>query len=906
MEVRKGNKILTLFFNICLKNEFCGTKNCERNLSASACLKFFRLILKNKVRILFPFLTSIFICPFLIQCNETDKTSSQLQNPTVLSTDRRFESSTEIGNFVTTAIRRSHDLDFVFLPSSFFSKDDIIMIKPGMTEQEINLVLEKFPRGPKDQLLLGTMEGRDIKEFVLERVRETYDAELEVAGLHYSIAFRGGFPTAANFNIDGLFALNDRDYYRIAISDDFFFGSAFPGYKYRNNFNFNFRRQRYPQSVRDSIKSYLNSGFSFPYWGQKRASVYKTPAPDVGFKQISEIQGPSHTSPLFGKTVRTKGVVTAFGTADWYPFGQDVYIQSKNPDEDDKTSEGLHVYLTSNSANFDLGDEIEITGVVYEDIRRNGMGQTSLRDITKYQIISDPSLTKLEKKKNMPEATILGQGGRQVPTTRISTYGGNLMRKLQLNLDDGIDFWESLEGMRVELINPKILGFRGGKEDLIEVSDRFYLNLYVVSENQYSKQNETYRNGLMIDFFADDFNPEIVVITTNHLSNNAGLVPKDKKAAEFVFNVGDVIEGRVQGVMTYQKNVFGGGEYAIVLPEAQEAFEKRPHRREFIPVIERGITQLESVADNEITIATANLENLAGHQLDRIKVFAESFAYNLKCPDIINLVEIQDNNGISLRDGQQADETLKKLQGMIQSMCLNRAYDFVNVDPFLNAEGGQPGGNIRTSLLYNTNKLSYEFREDGSIGSQAIVLKKGRLSSNPGRIFPNHEAFRNSRRSVVTEFDLKNSPGEKLYMIGNHLNSKIGDIDFWGVNQPARANSDFRRAAMANKISDFIRWLEKENPKANIVILGDFNALPEEGSMALLSESERLLKNMIFTVPENERYTTNYNGSSQPLDYIFVNNNIFNKNAKAEILHINSDFMGRLSDHDPVILKATF
>jgi hypothetical protein len=61
---------------------------------------------------------------------------------------------------------------------------------------------------------------------------------------------------------------------------------------------------------------------------------------------------------------------------------------------------------------------------------------------------------------------------------------------------------------------------------------------------------------------------------------------------------------------------------------------------------------------------------------------------------------------------------------------------------------------------------------------------------------------------------------------------------------------------------------------------------------------------MIFTLPKDQQYTTNFNGNSQPLDYIFVNNNVFDKCAETEILHINSDYMGRLSDHDPVILKA--
>lgn len=855
---------------------------------------------KNSIKIFIGFL----YLPFLLHCSDPSSTSSKVENPTVLSVDKRFVSSTEVGNFVTTAIRRANNLDIVFLPSTFFSKDDILVVKPEMTESEINRLLEMFPRGPQDQLLVGTMKGNRLKDFILERVRETYDVEMEVDGLHYSVTFNGGFITAANFLIDGRYPVNDDEYYRVAVSDDFYFGTAFPGYKYRNGFNFSFKREKYPLSVRESIQKFLKMNIRFPYWKEKRAVVYKNTPLNVGYKQISEIQGTTHTSPLFGNQVTTRGVVTAFGTADWYPFGNDVYIQSKHPDDDDRTSEGLHVFIESNNARFDLGDEIEVTGVVYEDLRKNGMGQTSLRDVSDYKIVSDPKLSKDEKLKNLPAPVILNEKGRSIPTQRISTYGGTLMRKKSLNLSDGIDFWESLEGMRVEMQNLTVLGFRGGEEELIQVSDRFYLNLYVVGEKQYSAKDVTYRNGLMVDVPNEDFNPEIIVITTNHLSKNDGLVPKDKTAHKYIFNVGDKIEGSVQGVLTYQKNVFGGGEYAIVLPQNQEAFAKRHHRREVTPVLERGITYLESTNDSEVTVATANLENLSGHQIDRIKVMAEAFAYNLKCPDVLNLVEVQDNNGISFREDQDATETLKKIRGMLQSLCLHRNYEFVNVDPFLNSEGGQPGGNIRTSLLYNANKLHYEPRNDGTVGNQAIVRKHGVLSSNPGRIYPNHEAFRGSRRSVITELELKSKPGEKLYIIGNHLNSKLGDIDFWGNVQPARANSDFRRAQMAAKINEYIRWLEQENPKANIVVLGDFNALPEEGSLSVLTNNETTLKNMIFTLPRNKRYSTNFNGSSQSLDYIFVNNRVFEKCAELEIMHINSDFMGRLSDHDPVLLKA--
>ena len=124
--------------------------------------------------------------------------------------------------------------------------------------------------------------------------------------------------------------------------------------------------------------------------------------------------------------------------------------------------------------------------------------------------------------------------------------------------------------------------------------------------------------------------------------------------------------------------------------------------------------------------------------------------------------------------------------------------------------------------------------------------------------------------------------------------------------QPVVFGSDFRRAERTARLNQFVRWIEQNNPKANIILMGDFNALPEEESMRLLTSDGELLTNMIFTLPKNKRYTTNFNGNSQALDYIFSNKNLMNKCAQAEVLHINSDFMGRVSDHDPVVMRACF
>ena len=840
---------------------------------------------------------------FMSGCSDDKDRSLNEGNVKVLDADKRFKVSTTLGNFVATAIQKTHDLDFVFFPTEFIPPDAKARVELGMNSERIERVVSLFPAGPTDSFIVGTMKGKDIEEFIVNRSREKYSAELEVAGLWYFVSFDGGIDASKEFLIDGRFELDSNRYYSIAISDEYYFGPAFPGYKFRNGFNFTFRRTRFEISTRDSIRAYLKNATEFPYWGTERAKVDLVKGKNKGFKKISEIQGDTHSSPLINSTVTTRGVITAYGTQDWYPGGTEFFIESTVPDGDPKTSEALHVRLLGLDTfglDLNLGDYVEVTGTVFEDVRGNGMGDTTLRFITNITLLDQNAEDKL------PEAASLSRKDRSIPTKRISTYGGRLMEKEFLNLSDGVDFWESLEGMRVKFVDPVVLGFRGGREDYYQDSAASYLNLYVTPQEFLDRELETHHGGLLVEFNSQDFNPEIFSMITNHLTYTKNL-DEDK-----FYSVGDVFKGEIEGVLIYNQNLFGDGEYAVVLPRPQENLIKSKAKRgSRVPLKRRPVSQMVSDLANEVTIATYNLENLSAFQFnrrneDRVAFMADSIVTNLKCPDVLNLVEIQDDNGIDFRRTQSAQITLRKLRSLVQSSCLNRRYEFVEVAPFLHGEGGQPGGNIRVSIMYNSLKLSIDERSDGAYGAPAIVMDKGLLSNNPGRVYPLNKAFKGSRRSLAVEFTLNAKPSEKIYLIGNHLNSKLGDADFWGNQQIARAGSDEKRTPKTALINKFVHWIEGENPNANIVVLGDFNALAQEDSMRVLTNNGETLKNMIFTLPKNKRYTTNHNGSSQPLDYVFVNRKAEEKQALAEVLHINSDYMARLSDHDPVIVRLRF
>jgi hypothetical protein len=824
----------------------------------------------------------------------------------LLTSDSDDTRSSEMGNFAATAVKEAYQLDFAFLPAKYYrNRQDPFEVRPGMSTQQINRVLQHFPQDPQDQLLIGSLSGRHIKEFLIRRSEELYNVDIETAGLWYDITFLGGVINSSYMTIEGRLPVDDDQMYRVAISDDFFFGSAFPGYKFRNNFNFFFTRERLQASIHEAVKEYLQTESNpFPDWSTPRAQVRNVAKEFLGFQEIPVIQGAGHASPLRGHHVITRGVVTAVGSDNWYPYDLDIYIQAQAPDDSPLTSEGLHISSQFNSVDVQLGQLIEVRGEVMEEMRTNGLGETTLRLTEPPKILQDSV--------PLPKTVELAN----IPTDRISTFDGSLMLKGTLNLNDGIDYWESLEGMRVRTKHLVVSGFRGGGEDLLPISDRFYLNLYVYSRDSYSEELLSQRTGLMPDLLNDDFNPELFVITTNHLSK--GIAVEKGRDEYYAYNIGDEIAHpdlpeelqSLEGVMTYPKNIFGGGEYALVLPEPQPAMDYRNIKTQgFVELEDRPVTRLHSEVPQEITMATFNLENLAGNRQDRIDKLGEVVATNLRCPDLINLVEIQDNNGFSLRAGTNAEITLKKVMISVQQRCLDGHYDYLNIDPFEQSEGGQPGGNIRISVLYNKDRLGFEPR--GTLnpldGGHTGVLPDGRLSLNPGRVFPLASAFRRSRRSPVMEFFLQADPQKKLYLIGAHLNSKLGDTDFWGNTQPVAQLSDDRRAQMADAINQFACWIESANPTAQIFVMGDFNALLEESSMSVLAGTDRFLENTMEWIPHNQRYTTNHNGNSQPLDYIFVNQTVAAKDcSRAEVVHLNSDFMGRISDHDPVILKTCF
>jgi len=107
---------------------------------------------------------------------------------------------------------------------------------------------------------------------------------------------------------------------------------------------------------------------------------------------------------------------------------------------------------------------------------------------------------------------------------------------------------------------------------------------------------------------------------------------------------------------------------------------------------------------------------------------------NLRSP-VISVEEIQDNTG-SVNDGVvAAGQTLGRLIAAI-SAAGGPAYTAASIDPVNNQDGGQPGGNIRSVFLYNTERVTFVAKPTGGF-TTAVTVGLGadgtaELSTNPG------------------------------------------------------------------------------------------------------------------------------------------------------------------------------
>src|SRR5205085_6214911 len=231
-------------------------------------------------------------------------------------------------------------------------------------------------------------------------------------------------------------------------------------------------------------------------------------------------------------------------------------------------------------------------------------------------------------------------------------------------------------------------------------------------------------------------------------------------------------------------------------------------------------------------------------------------------------------------------------------------YVFRQINPVDDQDGGEPGGNIRVGFLFRTDRgLSFIDRPGGCSTCATTVVNGpsgAELSFSPGRVDPTNTAFNASRKPLGDEFSFNS---QKLFIIGNHFNSKGGDDPLVGRFQPPTLSSEVQRNQQAQVVNNFVDSILALNANAKIVVLGDLNDFSFSNPITTLKGG--VLHALIETLPQNERYTYVFEGNSQDLDHILLSNNLFSGSFDYDVVHVNSEFADQISDHDPQVVRLT-
>ncbi|MGB9376819.1 MAG: Ig-like domain-containing protein, partial [Mycobacteriales bacterium] len=559
---------------------------------------------------------------------------------------------------------------------------------------------------------------------------------------------------------------------------------------------------------------------------------------------IHDVQGAAHISPMVGSVVTlAASIVTGVRTNGYY-------VQDPSPDANDATSEGIFVF-TSTAPTVSLGDEVSVTGTVTE-FRGGGATSPGLT-VTE---ISGPSASVLSTGNPLPAPTVLGIGGRAVPTDVIENDATNVETSGVFDpAQDGIDFWESLEGMRVQVNNAVA---SGPTTSFGEIS--------VLADNGVNAGVRTTRGGIVIR--PTDFNPERIILD-------------DPMVATPMVNVGDHFSGPIVGIMDYSFN------------------NPKLNVTTAVTGIGDGVTRETTAAPGpgELATATINLENLdPGDPPDKINRLAAIIVDNMQSPDLMSVEEVQDNTGPTDDGTVDASNSYAALINAI-SAAGGPTYQFRQINPVNDQDGGEPGGNIRVGFLFRTDRgLAFVDRPGGDSTTAVTVQPGPHLSISPGRIDPTNPAFNSSRKPLAGEFTYN---GATLFVVANHFNSKGGDDPLYGKNQPPTRSSETQRHQQAQIVNDFVDSILAQNANADVLVMGDINDFEFSTTMDILEGG--VMTALMKTLPQAERYSYVFEGNSQSLDHMVVSSHLLAAKTGFDAVHVNAEFADQASDHDPMV-----
>ncbi len=582
--------------------------------------------------------------------------------------------------------------------------------------------------------------------------------------------------------------------------------------------------------------------------------------------RISEVQGDGDFSPLVDKMVTVEGVVTGLRRGGFYIQTPDDQI-----DNNSKTSEGIYVYTSETpDAKVTVGSFVEVKGKVAEFKPQRDTYALFLTEII------EPNVKIISKENPLPAPIVL------------------MYKDLKPN--GQLDQLERFEGMRIKIDSLNVVAPTGGYFDNKSSQIRSDGVFFGVLPDTPRPFREPGLDALMvlIDKLPKilpvfDMNPESIRVDSGGLN---GSTPIDVTSGATITSI--------LGIIDYSFRAYT----LLVDPSAPPGVA---NNREFLSASASG--------DNEITVASANLENFfddeensdLGDQKET-KITSEHFEKRLKkaslairnvagMPDVLGVIEVE--NLLVLK------KLAERINGDAEAAGqANPKYEAV-------LEEGNDLRGIDVGFLYKAEKVNL-------ISSKQLGKD---LMHDHSDADPKEALF--SRPPLLAEFEVGETATHgklKLTVIVNHFKS-FNDVETKRVQNKKRAQAEF--------LAEFVHKREKFNPEEKIVLIGDFNAfqfpdgyndvigtLKGTPDRNVLTPAENVyettLVDLVDYVSKENRYSYVFRGSAQTLDHILINKPTRKYAAKFGYARLNADFPKiyendenrpeRVSDHDIPIL----
>ncbi|MFC7549148.1 ExeM/NucH family extracellular endonuclease [Plantactinospora sp. GCM10030261] len=594
-------------------------------------------------------------------------------------------------------------------------------------------------------------------------------------------------------------------------------------------------------------------------FGVRNGSGDPDPDPDPGVgctvtvdHTIAEVQGTGDATPLAGTRLTIEGVVTADHRAGGYNglYVQTVGSGGERPVAAGTASDGIFVYLTTNTANHP-------SVAIGDRVRVSGTANEF---------------------NGLTQLTIAAKGDVQV-----CANGEALPAPVPLSLPLAGDARESVESMVVAPVGAytvsEVYNTNRYGEVVLAAGDRPARTATDVARPGSDAAKQVAADNKLRRILVDDGR------TTNLAT--AGLLPP-YVSKESPLRVGDSVEAFGPSVLSY-----GFNEWRLQPTRPVDA-DTPPAARTTFKVTNPRTATPENVG-GDLRVASFNVLNYFVHfggeargaaneealAKQEAKIVAAISALGA---DVVGLEEIENSVRFNPDDPQQA---LKRLVNALNAKDGAGTWDYVRTPAELPPAAQQDV--ITTAIIFKPAKVQPE---------------------GPSRSVNDETVWSNAREPIAQTFT---AGGISFSVFVNHFKSKsgsgTGDNADSGDGQGSW-NGD--RVRQATALAAFVDRVKADSGTDEVLLLGDFNAYPQEDPMQVLYQAEYRDLN------DTGEATYVFGGESGSLDHALASPSLASRVTGVDVWQINAvesyafQYDGlpafyapdpyRASDHNPVVV----